>query len=150
MKISYKSFKKVTPEILNHIKSLEAEIFPTPHSLEKLESELSSKFNISIFMAFNESTPIGFKVGFERSKRIYYSWIGGVSPSFRKQGIAKKLMELQHEMAKERGYKIVCTQTDNSFKPMLILNLKHGFDIKGCIQSTGDDYLTLILEKNLQ
>lgn len=58
-------------------------------------------------------------------------------------------MVMQHKKVKELGYKVVCTHTDNKFKAMIILNLKSGFDIRDTIQSTGDNYLTLYLEKDL-
>lgn len=145
----YKRFDKLESAVIKDIIELEGYVFPEPLSQEKIESELATKFNLSIYIAYNDQKPIGYKVGFERSKRIYYSWIGGIHPDHRCQGVAKNLMKLQHEHAKELGYKVVCTQTDNSFKEMLILNLKSGFDIKGTIQSTGDNYITIVLEKSL-
>ena len=58
-------------------------------------------------------------------------------------------MNKQHKFSIEKGYKIVSTKTDNSFKPMIILNLKCGFEIRGTLQSTGDDYIKIIMEKDL-
>ena len=147
--VEYKSYSKLNQTVLEEIFSLEKQIFETPHSLEKLENELSTKYNVVILIAYQNSKPIAFKVGFERSRRIFYSWIGGVVPSARKNSVAKELMKIQHEKVKELGYQVVCTQTSNKFKPMLILNLNSGFDIKGTIQSTGDQEITLILEKAL-
>jgi len=144
-----KLFTELNDDILKDIISLESKVFPKALSDEKIRRELSTKHSISILIAYNENEPVAYKVGFERSKRIYYSWIGVVDPKYRGRGIAKKLMEQQHQLAKELEYGIVCTQTDNSFKPMIILNLKSEFEIKGAIQSTGDDYITIIMEKNL-
>ncbi len=76
-----------------------------------------------------ENDLVGFKLGYRYDKDTLYSWVGGVLPAFRKQGIAKKLMELQHASAKEKGYQKVRTKSMNRFKPMMILNLKGGFDI---------------------
>lgn len=148
-KIDYKVFYKLEPSILYEVLELEKAIFPEPLGMDKLKRELSTKHSITFFMAYVDRKPIAYKVGFERSARIYYSWIGGVTPDYRNSGVAKKLMEQQHAYAKNEGYSVVCTQTDNSFKPMLILNLKSGFEVKGTIQSCGDDHLTIILEKEI-
>ena len=139
----------LTDELINDIYLVSCDVFPDPKPKEKLMAELNSKFNRTIYLVYDEKKPIAFKVGFERSKRIYYSWLGGVNPKYRKQGIAKNLMEIQHKKVKQLGYKVVCTHTDNKFKPMIILNLKSGFEIRGTLQSTGDNYLTLYLEKDL-
>ncbi|WP_044557309.1 GNAT family N-acetyltransferase [Halobacteriovorax marinus] len=147
--IEYFLYDQISSDIVKEIVSMEREIFPSPMKEEKIARELSSKFNITILIAYEEGNPIGYKVGFERSKRIYYSWIGGVIPIHRGKGIASELMRRQHQIITEMGYRVVCTQTSNSFKPMVILNLNSGFDIKGVIQSTGDDYLTIVMEKAL-
>jgi predicted GNAT superfamily acetyltransferase len=146
---NYKLYSELDDKVLNEVFDLEELVFSSPHSKTKFINELATKHNKSIFIAYKDGSPVGYKIGFERSRRIYYSWVGGVDPSFRNSGVAKKLMELQHQHALSLGYKIVCTQTDNSFKPMIILNLKSGFEIKGTIQSTGDNYMTIIMEKEL-
>lgn len=148
--IDFKLFKELSDNALKDILFLESRVFPKPLSEEKVRRELSTKHNISIFIAYHNNNPVAYKVAFERSKRIYYSWIGGVDPKFRKMGIAKALMEKQHNLASGLGYGIVCTQTDNNFKPMIILNLESGFDIRGTITSTGDDHVTIIMEKELK
>ena len=148
--LDFKLYKELDGKILDEVSQLEEKVFPKPLTKEKIKRELSTKHNISIFIAYLDGRPIAYKIGFERSGRIYYSWIGGVVSEKRGRGIATKLMSLQHMHAKKMSYKVICTQTDNSFRPMLILNLKSGFDIKGTIQSTGDNYVTIVLEKNLE
>ena len=149
MNIEYKKFEELNSEILADLYELEGYIFPKPLAKDKITRELSCKHNVFICMAYEGKKPLGYKVGFERSKRIYYSWIGGVIPDYRGKGIAKELMQMQHDFAGKNGYRVVCTQTDNSFKPMIILNLNSGFEIKGTLQSTGDEYITIIMEKSL-
>ena len=145
-----KLYDEISKKILDEIVYLEEQVFPKPLTKEKIHRELSAKHNVSILIAYIEKIPVAYKVGFERSKRIYYSWIGGVDPKYRGVGLAKKLMEKQHHLARDLGYGIVCTQTDNSFKPMIILNLKSGFEIRDTITSTGDDHVTIVMEKNLK
>ena len=149
MSFEIKEYNALSNELVEILLDLDAKVFPEPLEKEKLERELKTKHNISIFVVYDDKTPIAFKLGFERSQRIYYSWIGGVVSEYRGKGIATCLMDRQHTYARNLGYKVVSTQTDNSFKPMVVLNLKTGFDIKGVLHGTGDDHLTIIMEKDL-
>ena len=143
-------FTKLSEKLLEDINFLEKSIFKSPHSKTKIRNELSTKSNLSLIISYCEDIPVGFKIGFERSNRIYYSWSGGAHPDYRSRGIAKKLMHLQHQFAQLHNFSVVCTQTENKYKDMLILNLKQGFEIRGVIQSTGDASLTLVLEKEIR
>lgn len=141
--------KKFSQEILSKIASLEEKIFKNPKSYEELEKQLKTKFNILILTVTYNKDLIAYKIGFERSQRVYYSWIGGVDPNFRKQGIAKELMNIQHEEVKNLKYQVVQTVTSNQFKSMIVLNIKSGFDITGTYQSVGETNLKIIMEKSL-
>jgi hypothetical protein len=57
-------------------------------------------------------------------------------------------MKRQHSRCATRGYKIVQTKTKNSFKPMLILNIKSGFDITAVYRDSRNE-LKIVLEKDL-
>lgn len=37
---------------------------------------------------------VGFKIGYELDENKYYSWLGAIDTTYRKRGIASKLMEL--------------------------------------------------------
>ena len=86
-------------------------------------------------------------MGCESGPGNFLSWIGAVAPDFRNRGVATRLMEMQHEAARSRGYKFVRTFTQNSTKPMLVLNLKNGFDVIGVY--SGEDEPKILLQKNL-
>mgnify|MGYP005698386127 CR=1 FL=1 len=133
--------------ILNDVIELESLIFDSPYSREKIIRESSTKNNLLILMAYQSEKIVGYKIGFELSSRIFYSWIGGVHPEFRSLGIAKKLMETQHHLIPRLGHKCVRTYTENKYKEMLILNIKSGFDIIGVYKSDHDDKQTIMLEK---
>ena len=74
---------------------------------------------------------LGFKLGYERGEGIFYSWLGGIHPSIRRQGVGRRLMQLQHDWARERGYAFVETRTRTANNAMIILNLQSGFQIVG-------------------
>ena len=90
---------------------------------------------------------VGCKLGYERQPAHYYSWLGGVRPEFRGRGLAAELLGRQHAWAREQGYRSIRTHTYNRWRAMLLLNLRHGFDIIGTMQ--GCRGLTIVLEKEL-
>ena len=100
-------------------------------------------------IAVTDKTPCGYKIGFQHAPDIFYSWIGGVHPQYRKREIATALMRKQHQLRKEMGYKYVRTHIKNRYRDMLLLNITHGFDIIGIQKKVRDTEHTIILEKEL-
>lgn len=92
---------------------------------------LNTKERILILTAKEEELVVGYKIGYEEKPGRFYSWIGGVDPAYRGKGIASTLMLTQHQWCKNNGYTEIITKTKNKWKKMLILNLKHGFDVIG-------------------
>lgn len=74
---------------------------------------------------------VGFKLGYRRGDALFYSWLGGVDPDWRRRGIADRLIMLQHEALAARGYRFVETRTRAVNAAMLIVNLRAGFTISG-------------------
>ena len=91
--------------------------------------DLQNKPNLLTCLAYSGDELVGFKMGYELSPDLFYSWLGGVHISSRKQGIALNLMSLQHSLLKKLDYKTVQTKSTNTLKGMLILNIKFGFDV---------------------
>ena len=91
----------------------------------------------------------GFKLGYESDPDKFYSWIGGVKDEYRKQGIASALMQAQHDWVRAQGYARVQTRTKNIWREMLILNLRHGFDIIGTFTDAKGEP-KIILEKSFE
>lgn len=80
---------------------------------------------------FADGSLAGFKLGYRRGASLFYSWLGGVHPDARRQGVAAELMRRQHEWAKGQGYTEIETRTRSVNSAMLILNLKSGFQVRG-------------------
>lgn len=102
---------------------------------------------VQAWLALADGIVVGCKLGYERKPGHYYSWLGGVHPNFRGRGIAAELMRRQHAWCRAQGYRVVRTHTYNRWRAMLLLNLRHGFDIIGTVQ--GAHGLTIVLEKEL-
>ncbi|MBK7842714.1 MAG: GNAT family N-acetyltransferase [Bdellovibrionales bacterium] len=111
-------------------------------------SRFKSHNRFHLVTALVDDQAVGFKLGYEQDSHEFYSWIGGVVPDFRGIGIASDLMKSQHDWCRKMGYKKVQTKTQNRFREMLILNLKHGFEVVGCHESN-EGGLKIVLEKEL-
>jgi len=92
--------------------------------------------------------PLGFKLGYRRGPSLLYSWLGGVVPEARGQGIAARLMRAQHDRAAAQGYDFVETRTRASNNRMIIVNLKAGFHIAG-VESDEAGHLVVIQRRRL-
>lgn len=90
---------------------------------------IQTKEKVFSLIAYYNNNPVGFKIGYQYNTNTFYSWVGGVLPQYRKKGIANNLAKLQENWALQNGFKKLRTKSMNKFKPMLILNLKNGFDI---------------------
>lgn len=129
------------------LRDLHALVFSHP---EVSESALKSRLELQpkplVLLAWHAHQLAAYKIGYERKQGHYYSWIGGVHPDFRRQGLAAELMIRQHDWCREQGYQTIRTHTKNKWRQMLILNIRHEFDIIGTLT---DEYgePKLILEK---
>jgi GNAT superfamily N-acetyltransferase len=92
---------------------------------------LNEKHNLIALLAIEEEHVVGFKLGYERYRQTFFSWLGGVIPQRRREGIANLLMREQHQRVAELGYTEIQTETFGDEPGMLILNLKEGFTIYG-------------------
>jgi GNAT superfamily N-acetyltransferase len=95
-------------------------------------AKLSGRRSLSAFVALTETNQIiGLKMGYERNRGVYNSWIGGVAPGFRGQGLARQLMLAQHEWAKTAGFRGIETATRQHNRAMGIVNFQGGFVVAG-------------------
>ncbi len=128
---------------------LSDQIFKVTTGKTRIRKRLERKNSLLILIAYTMDghIPIGFKIGYEDTETLYYSWLGGVLPEYRGRGIASALMQRQHTRIAEMGYHKVETRTRNRYKSMLILNIKHGFNIIGTQFSKND--VKIVLQKTI-
>lgn len=146
--LSFKIVKGIpTGSDLNIIENLYTEIFEDSQ-LNSFHKRLNEQENICSLIAFDDITPIGFKIGYHYNQTTFYSWVGGVLPDFRGKGVAKKLAQLQEQWAKKNNYLKLRTKSMNRYKPMMILNLKNGFDIVSAYTNDAG-HLKIVFEKEI-
>jgi ribosomal protein S18 acetylase RimI-like enzyme len=116
---------------------------------EKFLSKLKCHSRLLFLSAFEGEKLVGFKLGYAQDDNLFYSWLGGVLPSYQNLGIAGELTRLQHEWCRSAGFKKIETRTRNKYREMIRLNLKSGFTIVGTQASSGKG-VKIILEKELK
>jgi Acetyltransferase (GNAT) domain len=119
----------LTAELIEAISQLCDVLFDRP--VEDLNWRLQKMPAVSIACARICGRLVGFKLGYAHSQTRYYSWLGGVHPENRRNGISSMLTKLQHAWATERGFNVVETAADQGNVAMTQANLKFGFSICG-------------------
>lgn len=146
--LSFKIIKGVPPSSdLKVLENLYASIFDDAQ-LDFFHKRLNEKENVCSLISFEQDIPVGFKIGYHYNKTTFYSWVGGVLPNYRGKGIAKKLAQLQEQWAKKNNYLTIRTKSMNRYKPMMILNLKNGFDIVS-VYTNNSNQTKIVFEKNI-
>jgi hypothetical protein len=94
--------------------------------------KLEGRRRLSAVVALDDSGSLAaVKLGYERNRGTFNSWMGGVGQAFRGQGLAQTLMAKQHDWAKSQGFEGVETATRQTNQAMGIINLKSGFVVAG-------------------
>ena len=135
------------PIVISKLLDLYAEIFSDADP-EFFKQRISEQPKLFTILAFHDEQLIAFKIGYPYNKTTFYSWIGGVHQDYRTQGIASKLAEMQEAYAKTNGFHKLLTKSMNTYKPMMILNLKNGFDIVKFYTNTKGQ-TKIVFEKDL-
>ncbi|WP_462156788.1 GNAT family N-acetyltransferase [Pseudoalteromonas sp. GB56] len=71
--------------------------------------------------------PVAFKLGYAKSTDTFYSWLGGVVPDHRGQGLAKQLLHKQEQWALENGFNCIEVKSMLRFDAMLTMLRSQGY-----------------------
>lgn len=104
--------------------------FDNGFDIGSLRHRLEGKSSLILVIKW-QGEIIAYKVGYEISPGVFYSWIGGVVPEFRRKGIATLLRRKQEEWATEHGYAFIAVKSMNGFPAMLTLLISSGYQISG-------------------
>ena len=139
--------RPVTEEQASQLRPIFVEAFGVAPSESFLE-RLNEKNDLSVLLAHRGDLLIGFKIGYTRFKGVFFSWLGAVVSGYRREGVARKLLQEQHRLCSERGYGELQTEASGSNPAMFILNLEEGFEVSG-VHLGRHDVLTVQLRKYL-
>ncbi|EPR9079846.1 GNAT family N-acetyltransferase [Cronobacter dublinensis] len=141
------SIRHVQPEETAAIYRLIPE-FAGGHDAQAIRQRIGGRVACAL-VAYDEAQPVGFKLGYETAPGEFYSWLGGVAPAYRRDGVAQRLLEAQERWAQEHGYARLRVKTRNQFRAMLMLLIRNGYQIIE-LEKKGEaaDY-RLLLEKSL-
>ena len=124
-------------------------IFRPKREVDFFKRRFMGRYNVLTLLARLDNRPVGFWVGFELKPGMFYHWLGGVLPDFRRQGIARQLAEAQMSWAKDHGYEYLRGECMNHQREFIHFAVLLGFDIVGIRwDSTHADNL-IVFEKNL-
>ena len=123
--------------------------FPGKTSLDFYLDRLKHRLFLAL-VAEKGGELLGFKVGYQTDTAdVFYSWMGGVRPEFRKHGIADALAEFQENWARERGFRSVYFKTRNRFPAMISFGLSRGFKVMEVIPKGGVEDYRVVMRKEV-
>lgn len=83
-----------------------------------------------VVIAIIDGELAGCKVAYDRFEDgTLYSWLGGVIPKFRMNGLAKKMADFQEAWALDNGFDAIRFKTLNRHKAMLTFAINNGFQV---------------------
>ncbi|QQX80442.1 GNAT family N-acetyltransferase [Shewanella sp. KX20019] len=128
--IEIEAVTEFTPEVLTLLGSIYDAIpeFEQPYSNQEISSRLLATPSL-LLLAKIEGEIAGFKLGYQMTDEVFYSWLGGVSPDYRGLGLAKSLLEYQERWTREQGYSRIDVKTRNCFPVMLKMLINNHYQI---------------------
>lgn len=137
----------ITNKMRDELYTIHQEVFG---DINHFHQKLIRKTNLIFTLAIIDNEIHGYKIGYPLNEDCFYSWMGAVKPASRNLGITSRLMETQHEWAKNQNYKSIETKTMNRWRQMLLLNIRHGFDVKAVnIDKNGREKILLRKQLNV-
>ncbi|MBI1826624.1 MAG: GNAT family N-acetyltransferase [Planctomycetes bacterium] len=139
----------VGPSELALISELYNEVFSPKESVEYFQRRFRGRYNVAMMVAMVDDRPVGFIIGFELMPTTFFSWICGVLPDFRRQGISTQLIQAQHAWAGDHGYQLMRFECNNQHRPMLHVAITEGYDLVGIRYDSSSADNVVIFEKEL-
>ena len=107
------------------------------YDFRKLQRRVREQAEVTCFVAKIGEECVAFKIGYALSTEAYYSWLGGVMPNHRGRGLARMLMEHQHNWARQLSFTEIETKVRLGNTSMELVNLRFGFKAVGGGESGG-------------
>lgn len=131
------------------IADLYNQVYKPAKEVEFFRRRLRNRENILILLAVVEGRPVGFFVGMELKPSVFFEWLYGVLPDYRRQGVCSQLIEAANAWAAEHEYTFSRLECHNQHRPMLHMAIKHRYDILGIRWDPDHHENLVIFEKEL-
>lgn len=131
--MSYTYKKATVTEIVKVYRSIPE--FSHFKSLADLKKRLIGKPHL-ILAAYHYGEVAGFKIGYGRGNKEFYSWLGAVNPKHRGKGVAHGLLSAQEKWAKSQGFHIISVTSRNRFPEMMSMLLQQNYRVVDFEQRT--------------
>ena len=139
----------VGPEEVPLIANLYNQIFRPSRDVEFFRRRFLGRYNILTMVASLDDRQVGFYIGFELKPSVYFSWLYGVLPDFRRTGIAAQLMDAVQAWVAQHGYESIRFECHNQHRPMLHLAISQEYDVVGLRWDSDRGQNLVIFEKTL-
>ncbi|HEV3340048.1 MAG TPA: GNAT family N-acetyltransferase [Pirellulales bacterium] len=121
----------VGPDQIPLIAELYRQIYRPVKDAEFFRRRFLGRYNGLRLIATLDELPVGFFLGFELKPSVFFSWLYGVLPDFRRKGIASQLMDAVDTWVADHGYTWIRFECQNEHRPMLHLAIARGYNLVG-------------------
>jgi len=134
---------------LDLIAQLYNQVFKPAHNGDFFKRRFLGRHNPLVMTAVLDGHPVGFALGFELKPFVFFAWLYGVLPDFRRAGVASQMVEAMQAWAREHEYHAIRMECHNQHRPMLHLMIGQGYDIVGMRWDPDRGDNLVIFEKSL-
>jgi len=121
----------VGPEEIPLVSNLYNQVYRPSRDAEFFRRRFLGRYNALIMVASLDDQPVGFFTGFELKPGVFFSWLYGVLPDYRRHGVATQLMDAVQAWVGQHGYESIRFECHNQHRPMLHLAISQGYDVVG-------------------
>ncbi|MCE9555686.1 MAG: GNAT family N-acetyltransferase [Planctomycetes bacterium] len=121
----------VGPEEIPLVSNLYNQVYRPSRDAEFFRRRFLGRYNTVMLVASLDDQPVGFFAGFELKPGVFFSWLFGVLPDYRRNGIATQLMDAVQAWAMQHGYESIRFECHNQHRPMLHLAISQAYDVVG-------------------
>lgn len=139
----------VGPQEYALVSELYSQIYRPGKPVEFFRRRYLGRYNPLMLVASIEGRPVGFYCGFELKPSCFFSWLYGVLPDFRRQGIASQLMDAAEAWIALHEYASIRFECQNGHRAMLHLAIERGYDVVGIRWDQDRGENLVIFEKTL-
>lgn len=108
------------------------------------------RYNPLLMVASLDDRPVGFLAGFELKPSVFFIWLVGVAPEFRRVGVASQLMDAMLTWVTDHGYATIRFECQNGHRAMLHMAIERNYDIVGIRWDPDLGHNLVIFEKSLR